>query len=99
MLAEYLKKQAEGGVIGASTDVMRDLFWTAAATAALAGIGTGFAMSRMTSPRESDRENDRKEYLLSDMQLRKAKYDRKASLDSRYGTTEEASKPAREIRL
>lgn len=102
MLSDYLKKQAGDPLtssMAATSGVARDLFMVAAATAALAGIGTGYASSRLTSPKPVDVDNERKQYLLTDMKLRLAKYRKEKKLDEGLAPEPAPLKPVREIRL
>lgn len=100
-LSDYLRKQAGDpltGGVALTSGLARDAFLLAAASAALAGVGTGYAASRLTSPRPVDVDNERKQYLLTDLQLRLAKYKKERKLDAAPAESE-LGKPAREIRL
>lgn len=100
MLSEYLRKKAVmSEMVDASGRVVKDVAGLAVITAALAGLGTGYAVSRLTSPRPVDVDNERKQYLLTDIKLRRAKYEKERKLRAGEPQEEPEAKPAREIRL
>ena len=104
MLSQYLRKKADVPFIStmtATSGAVKDLFLYAAATAGLAGLGTGYSLSRLSSPRPADIENERKQYLLTDAKLRLAKYKKERGLANPHEDTDvdAGAKPPREIRL
>ena len=82
-----------------ATDSTKAVFATALAMSGLAGVMTGYGLSRATSPGEQEEKNYQKEYLLTAMKTKVARYKRDKELEGSTIDPSEQPKSRRDVVL